>query len=50
MPIFGTSSLFDKLVEKATDEANVAEDWQQILECCDYIDGQQSQLTASGQS
>lgn len=42
MPLFGSASLFDKLVEKATDENNVAEDWQQILECCDYINSQQS--------
>lgn len=41
MPIFGANP-FDKLVEKATTEANVAEDWQSILECCDYINVQQA--------
>lgn len=41
MPIFGLNQ-FDKLVEKATNETNVAEDWQSILECCDYINAQQS--------
>lgn len=41
MPLFGQSA-FDKLVEKATNEANVSEDWQSILECCDYINTQQS--------
>ena len=40
MPIFGPSQ-FDKLVEKATNETNVSEDWQSILECCDYINTQQ---------
>lgn len=41
MPIFGQSQ-FDKLTEKATNETNVAEDWQSILECCDYLSAQQS--------
>jgi signal transducing adaptor molecule len=41
MPIFGQSQ-FDKLTEKATNETNVAEDWQSILECCDYLNAQQS--------
>lgn len=41
MPIFGQSP-FDKLVEKATNESNVNEDWQSILECCDYINAQQT--------
>lgn len=41
MPLFGQNQ-FDKLVEKATNEANVTEDWQSILECCDYINAQQS--------
>lgn len=41
MPIFGQSQ-FDKLVDKATNEANVTEDWQSILECCDYVNAQQS--------
>lgn len=41
MPIFGQSP-FDKLVEKATNESNVTEDWQSILECCDYINAQQT--------
>ena len=41
MPIFGQSQ-FDKLTEKATTETNVAEDWQSILECCDYLSAQQS--------
>uniref|UniRef100_A0A6G1S9A8 Signal transducing adapter molecule 1 n=1 Tax=Aceria tosichella TaxID=561515 RepID=A0A6G1S9A8_9ACAR len=41
MPIFGQSQ-FDKLAEKATNETNVAEDWQSILECCDYLSAQQS--------
>lgn len=41
MPIFGQNQ-FDKLVEKATNEVNVTEDWQSILECCDYINAQQS--------
>lgn len=41
MPIFGQNQ-FDKLVEKATNETNVSEDWQSILECCDYINAQQS--------
>lgn len=41
MPIFGGSQ-FDKLAEKATNEANTSEDWQSILECCDYINAQQS--------
>lgn len=39
MPIFGGST-FDKLVEKATNESNVSEDWQAILECCDYVTAQ----------
>lgn len=41
MPLFGQSQ-FDKLVEKATKENNVTEDWQSILECCDYINAQQT--------
>lgn len=41
MPIFGQNQ-FDKLVEKATDENSVTEDWQSILECCDYINAQQT--------
>lgn len=41
MPIFGQNQ-FDKLIEKATNETNVSEDWQLILECCDYINAQQS--------
>jgi len=41
MPIFGQSQ-FDKLVEKATNESNVTEDWQSIMECCDFINAQQS--------
>lgn len=41
MPIFGANQ-FDKLVEKATNESNIAEDWQSILECCDYINAQQT--------
>lgn len=41
MPLFGQSQ-FDKLVEKATSESNVTEDWQSILECCDYINAQQA--------
>lgn len=41
MPLFGQNQ-FDKLVEKATNEANVTEDWQSILECCDHINAQQS--------
>lgn len=40
MPLFGQSQ-FDKLVDKATNEANVTEDWQGILECCDYINATQ---------
>lgn len=41
IPFFGPSP-FDKLVEKATNEANVTEDWESVLECCDFINGQQS--------
>lgn len=41
MPIFGPSQ-FDKLTEKATNESNSSEDWQSILECCDYINAQQT--------
>lgn len=41
MPLFGQNQ-FDKLVEKATNETNVSEDWQSILECCDSINAQQS--------
>lgn len=41
MPIFG-SSRFDKVLEKATNETNVSEDWQSILECCDFINAQQT--------
>lgn len=41
MPLFGQNQ-FDKLIEKATNETNVSEDWQLILECCDYINAQQS--------
>lgn len=41
MPLFGVSP-FDKLADKATNESNVAEDWQVILECCDYISAQTS--------
>lgn len=41
MPIFGQSA-FDKLVEKATNESNVTEDWQSIMECCDYMNAQQN--------
>lgn len=41
MPIFGPSQ-FEKLTEKATNETNVSEDWQSILECCDFLSAQQS--------
>lgn len=41
MPIFG-SNRFDKILEKATNETNVSEDWQSILECCDFINAQQT--------
>lgn len=41
MPIFGANQ-FDKLVEKATNESNIAEDWQSIVDCCDYINAQQT--------
>lgn len=42
MPLFSSSSPFDKLVEKATNESNTSEDWQSVLDCCDYINSSQS--------
>lgn len=41
MPIFGAPSPFEKLVEKATDEANTSENWGLIIECCDFVNSQQ---------
>lgn len=41
MPIFGANQ-FDKLIDKATNESNIAEDWQSIVECCDYVNAQQT--------